>query len=251
MARIDPLRNFRYRLEIDSITQAAFSEVMIGETTIDAVDYRDGTDPLVFTWTGSFAGGTATGASPVATFTGTGTSTVNLQVDDGMATNSCTAPVSIGDTIAPIVTCGTAISTLDPTNHDLINVGLSTSSSDICAGSPPVTLSVFSDEDDASLGSGNASPDATDIGTETLRLRAERAGTGDGRVYLIVAKTDDGSGNTAHDCCTVTVPHGTSSASIALANAQAAAARTSCLANGAAPSSFFLVGGGPAAVSKQ
>src|SRR4249919_3552278 len=45
MARIDPLRNFRYRLEIDSITQAAFSEVAIGETTIDAVDYREGTDP--------------------------------------------------------------------------------------------------------------------------------------------------------------------------------------------------------------
>ena len=45
MARIDPLRNFRYRLEIDSITQAGFSEVMIAETTIDAVDYREGTDP--------------------------------------------------------------------------------------------------------------------------------------------------------------------------------------------------------------
>lgn len=45
MARIDPLRNFRYRLEIDSITQASFSEVAIGETTIDAVDYREGTDP--------------------------------------------------------------------------------------------------------------------------------------------------------------------------------------------------------------
>jgi phage tail-like protein len=45
MARIDPLRNFRYRLEIDSITQAGFSEVMIAETTIDAVDYREGSDP--------------------------------------------------------------------------------------------------------------------------------------------------------------------------------------------------------------
>src|SRR6185369_9156803 len=45
MARIDPLRNFRYRLEIDSITQAGFSEVMIAESTIDAVDYREGTDP--------------------------------------------------------------------------------------------------------------------------------------------------------------------------------------------------------------
>lgn len=42
MARIDPLRNFRFRLEIDSITQAGFSEVMIGETTIDVVEYREG-----------------------------------------------------------------------------------------------------------------------------------------------------------------------------------------------------------------
>src|SRR5258708_39129002 len=45
MARIDPIRNFRYRLEIDSITQANFSEVHISETTIDAVEYREGTDP--------------------------------------------------------------------------------------------------------------------------------------------------------------------------------------------------------------
>jgi len=45
MARIDPLRNFRYRLDIDGIAQAGFSEVMIAETTIDAVDYREGTDP--------------------------------------------------------------------------------------------------------------------------------------------------------------------------------------------------------------
>jgi len=45
MARNDPLRNFRYRLEIDQITQAGFSEVAIGETTIDAVEYREGTDP--------------------------------------------------------------------------------------------------------------------------------------------------------------------------------------------------------------
>ena len=44
MARIDPLRNFRFRLEIDGIAQAGFSEVAIGETTIDAVDYREGND---------------------------------------------------------------------------------------------------------------------------------------------------------------------------------------------------------------
>jgi len=45
MARIDPLRNFRYRLEIDNITQAGFSDVTFGETTVDVVEYREGTDP--------------------------------------------------------------------------------------------------------------------------------------------------------------------------------------------------------------
>lgn len=43
--RNDPLRNFRFRLEIDQITQAHFSEVAIGETVTDPVDYRDGSDP--------------------------------------------------------------------------------------------------------------------------------------------------------------------------------------------------------------
>ena len=43
--RNDPIRNFRFRLEIDGIQRAGFSEVAIAETTIEAVDYREGTDP--------------------------------------------------------------------------------------------------------------------------------------------------------------------------------------------------------------
>jgi phage tail-like protein len=45
MARNDPLRNFRFRLEIDNLTVAGFSEVAIAETMIEAIDYREGTDP--------------------------------------------------------------------------------------------------------------------------------------------------------------------------------------------------------------
>jgi phage tail-like protein len=45
MARSDPFRNFRFRLEIDQITQGHFSEVMIGETTTEAIDYREGNEP--------------------------------------------------------------------------------------------------------------------------------------------------------------------------------------------------------------
>jgi len=45
MARNDPLRNMRFRVDINQITQAYFSEVMIGETTTEAIDYREGIDP--------------------------------------------------------------------------------------------------------------------------------------------------------------------------------------------------------------
>jgi phage tail-like protein len=45
MPRHDPLRNFRFRVEIDGIAIAGFSEVAIGETAIDVVDYREGNEP--------------------------------------------------------------------------------------------------------------------------------------------------------------------------------------------------------------
>ena len=40
----DPLRNFRYRLEIDGIVQAGFSEVAIGDASNDPIENRDGNE---------------------------------------------------------------------------------------------------------------------------------------------------------------------------------------------------------------
>jgi len=45
MARDDPYRNFKFRVEIDGVAEAHFSEVAIGETTTEAIDYREGTEP--------------------------------------------------------------------------------------------------------------------------------------------------------------------------------------------------------------
>jgi len=45
MTRHDPLRNFRFRLEVDGLVTAGFSEVQIGATETAVVDYREGTDP--------------------------------------------------------------------------------------------------------------------------------------------------------------------------------------------------------------
>ena len=41
-ARQDPLRNFRYRLEIDQIQQAGFAEVAIGDLSNEPIEYREG-----------------------------------------------------------------------------------------------------------------------------------------------------------------------------------------------------------------
>jgi len=45
MSRHDPLPGSRFRVEIDGISAAAFSEVEIGESTTDVIEYREGTDP--------------------------------------------------------------------------------------------------------------------------------------------------------------------------------------------------------------
>ena len=42
MARKDPLRNFRSRLEIDGIDQAGFAEVAIGDLSTEPIEYREG-----------------------------------------------------------------------------------------------------------------------------------------------------------------------------------------------------------------
>lgn len=42
--RIDPYRSFRFRVEIQGIGIAAFSEATIPDSSTDPIDYREGTD---------------------------------------------------------------------------------------------------------------------------------------------------------------------------------------------------------------
>jgi hypothetical protein len=111
---------------------------------------------------------------------------------------------------------------------------------------------VFGDEDDETpTGDGNFSPDAKNIAPVTLRLRAERKGDADGRVYLIIVTATDASGNVSRCCRTVTVTHDQSKASKASVAAQAAAAQAYCEAHGTAPPGYFVIGDGPIIGPKQ
>lgn len=41
----NPIQNFRFRVEIDGVSQAGFSEVVMPEGKIDLIEYREGTSP--------------------------------------------------------------------------------------------------------------------------------------------------------------------------------------------------------------
>ncbi|MFN0009795.1 MAG: hypothetical protein ACKVXR_18020 [Planctomycetota bacterium] len=142
----------------------------------------------------------------------------------------------------PEVSCALESGLLWPPNHELLDVGLGVS----VAHDAPTTLTVavYSDEDDSAPGSGRHAPDAVDVAVGTLRLRAERSGSGDGRVYLIVARAEDKFGNVGFDCCTVVVPSAQDAESLSSVHAQAAAAEAFCDPEGAVPPNFVPVGEG-------
>jgi len=182
-----------------------------------------------------------------------GTTNVLLTVTDPRgATSQCTATVTVVDDTAPVVTCNVSVSQLWLPDHNMLNVGLTASATDNCDSNLTLVVKVYGDEDDeAPTGDGNFSPDAKNIGVGTLRLRKERNGLGNGRVYLIVVTATDSSGNVGRCCKTVTVPLSQSAVDIQSVLNQAAAAAAFCQQNGTPPPGYFLIGDGPIIGTKQ
>jgi hypothetical protein len=147
---------------------------------------------------------------------------------------------------------------LPQNDHNLTNFGLTVSAKDVCSASPTVSIQVFGNEDDQTGTDKQGtvfSPDAKDIAPGTLRLRAERSDSGQGRVYLIVVKATDASGNFSLTASTVVVPRSTSTTSIATVNQMAAASKAYALnpanKNNPQPPGYFVIGDGPVIGSKQ
>jgi hypothetical protein len=153
------------------------------------------------------------------------------------------------------VSCSLDTDFLWPPNHNLVDVGLRVDIHTDPGSTHEATVTVYSDEDDVWPASAQFSPDAKGNSCG-LRLRSERSGPGDGRVYLIVVAvkdTDNATGDFHYHYCvfTVVVPHDLSSASIASVLAQAEAAEDFWTANGTAPPGYFVVGDGPVLGPKQ
>lgn len=112
------------------------------------------------------------------------------------------------DKTPPVIHSVTAAPNVLPVpNHRMTPVAISANVTDNCPGVTWAVSAVASDEPVNGTGDGDTAPDWTIGAPHTLSLRAERAGTGDGRVYTITITAKDAANNTATATTAVTVPH--------------------------------------------
>jgi hypothetical protein len=147
-----------------------------------------------------------------------GTTTVTFTAtDDSGNIATCTTTVTVVDTTPPEIILSDEQIVLWPPNHKYRTVEIADccviSVTDICDADVDiddvVITSVSSDEpeNDPGTGDGNTVNDIFIKDSQTVDLRAERQGNGNGRVYTINFEVTDASGNTQTGSCTVWVVH--------------------------------------------
>lgn len=126
---------------------------------------------------------------------------------------ACQAVVSVVDTTPPEISVTLDETVLWPPNHKLVGIDATVEVSDICDQSLTFVLTaITSSEPDDATGSGDGSTvndiQGAVLGTPdtTFLLRAERGGTGEGRIYTVTYTAMDGSGNTTSASVEVLVP---------------------------------------------
>jgi hypothetical protein len=126
------------------------------------------------------------------------------------ATDTCAFNVTVIDAEGPTIQNLSATpAVLWPPNHKMVNVVIDYDAIDNCDGAALVscTLTASSNEPVNGTGDGDRAPDWEVLDAHHVRLRAERAGNGDGRVYTVGVACTDGSQNSGPSAVTlVNVP---------------------------------------------
>ena len=154
--------------------------------------------------------GTVTCDHPSGSFFPVGETTVTCTAQAGP---TCSFKITVTDDEDPVITIRDPI-TLWPPNHKYATVNVSDLVAGVTDNCDPnldgsvKIASVSSDEPDNGGSDGNTINDIVIAGDcESVQLRKERMGSGNGRVYTITLKVTDSSGNVSTVTTTVTVPH--------------------------------------------
>jgi hypothetical protein len=165
--------------------------------TVDDVPYQTNNIP---------AGGaiTSTNLTLTATF-GTGEHAVGVSASNGQAAPAtCSTTVTVNDTVPPqIVSIAATPNVLWPPNKRMIPVNVRVDAVDNCDPSPVAKIIQVTSNKPENL----SVPDWEFTGPLSVNLRADRLGTGEGRIYTIQVQCEDASGNVSYSSVNVTVPH--------------------------------------------
>ncbi len=218
-----------YTLTVTNSQDDAANNVVVTDAVPASTTFQSITAPAGWTCIAPSVGGTGTISCSTATLASNATAVLTLVVNVPCATAngvfiSNTASVSSStldpDTSNNTRTVTTMVSNPPPTitslsvnkpslwppNHKLVDVTVNYNVVDNC-GPVNCVLSVTSNEPENGTGDGDTSPDWIIVDAHHVQLRAERAGTGTGRIYTITVTCTDSAGNTSTQSVQVTVPH--------------------------------------------
>ncbi len=120
----------------------------------------------------------------------------------------CLQTIQVVDTTAPVIgSVSAAPNVLWSPNHKMVPIRVTATATDNCSATPVCTITkVVSNEPENGLGDGDTAPDWKITGPLSVDLRAERSGTGNGRIYTITVTCTDDCGNSSAGTTKVTVP---------------------------------------------
>jgi hypothetical protein len=154
------------------------------------------------------SGTTITYSKVSGSFFDVGTTTVVVTATDrSNNTATCSFTITVNDVEPPVIHDLIALPpVLWPPNHKMKNVNVNYTSTDNCPGPITCHITVVSDEPENGTGDADTAPDWQITDDHHIKLRAERAGNGNGRVYTVTVSCTDQYGNTGTGTKTVLVP---------------------------------------------
>lgn len=144
---------------------------------------------------------------PVGNVFSVGQTTITHTATDASGnTATATQTVTVIDNTPPNITSESANpASLWPPNHTMRDVNVNYTAVDNCSSN--CTLTVTSNEPENGTGDGDTAPDWEVIDPHHVRLRAERAALGNGRIYTITITCRDDASNATSRNVTVFVAH--------------------------------------------
>jgi hypothetical protein len=123
--------------------------------------------------------------------------------------SACQAIVNVVDTTGPLIESIVAEpNMLRPPNHKMRRVELDMTATDTCGSEVQCkVIGITMNDQGEGTGDGNTVGDAFILDNQTVALRAERSGKGQGRVYTIAVECTDVTGNSTVEGVEVRAPH--------------------------------------------